>query len=93
MAADFLFVLCKEDPDRLVKHTGYGNAVGLLAGRGLMGRTSANRTGDYSSDDDDSETEEYSAIAKDIDPITGRLTGTLFGLFFVPNKYLHLSTL
>ena len=72
MAADFLFVLCKEDTDRLVKYTGYGNSAGFLAMRGLMGGRKAEITGDYSSDDDDSETEEYNAVANDIDPVTGK---------------------
>ena len=42
---------------RFVKHTGYGNAAGLLARRGLlMGGRGDN---DYSSTDEDSDTEEY----------------------------------
>ncbi len=71
MAADFLFVLCKENVDRLVKYTGYGNAAGLLASRGLMGGKKAAPTGDYSSDDSDSETEEYNAVVDKIDVMTG----------------------
>ena len=43
---------------RLVKHTGYGNAAGLLARRGLMAGGSGSRGIQYS-DDDDSDTEEY----------------------------------
>ena len=30
MVAEFLFILCKEKVGRFVKHTGYGNAAGLL---------------------------------------------------------------
>ena len=43
---------------RFVKYTGYGNAAGLLAQRGLMcgGRGG---TGIYSSESDESDTEEY----------------------------------
>lgn len=56
LVADFLFVLCKENVGRLIKYTGYGNAAGLLANRGLMlggnGR-------EYSSESEDSDTEEY----------------------------------
>ena len=71
IAADFLFVLCKENPDCLVKHTGYGNAAGLLAARGLLGGGKYKTCNDYSSDEDESETEEYAAIADRVDPITG----------------------
>ena len=46
---------------RFIKHTGYGNAAGLLARRGLMmGGTTET---EYTSSDDDSETEEYSEKA------------------------------
>lgn len=57
MAADFLFVLCKESAQRLVKYTGYGNAAGLLAKRGLM--LGGRGKGNYSSESEDSDTEEY----------------------------------
>jgi len=44
---------------RFVKYTGYGNAAGLLAQRGLLcGGCGA----DYSSESDESETEEYSQL-------------------------------
>eukprot|EP00064_Thunnus_orientalis_P014519 superscaffoldBa00002534_g14565 len=60
-AADLIFVLCKENVRRFVKYTGYGNAAGLLATRGLLGgqgsRTSSSDA-QYSSDSD-SDTEEY----------------------------------
>lgn len=60
LVADFLFVLCKENVGRLIKYTGYGNAAGLLANRGLMlGGIAAITTGSYSSDSEDSDTEEY----------------------------------
>ena len=72
MAADLLFVLCKENPERLVKHTGYGNAAGLLASRGLMSGNTNTKTADYSSDDEDSETEEFRTVADDIDTMTGK---------------------
>ncbi|KAK2175329.1 hypothetical protein NP493_722g02070 [Ridgeia piscesae] len=69
LAADFLFVLCKESVARFVKYTGYGNAAGLLAQRGLLcGGCGA----DYSSESDESETEEYSQLRDSINPITGR---------------------
>uniref|UniRef100_A0A3B4ZBU9 Synembryn n=1 Tax=Stegastes partitus TaxID=144197 RepID=A0A3B4ZBU9_9TELE len=67
-AAEFLFVLCKENVSRFIKYTGYGNAAGLLAARGLLrgGRDS----GIYS-EDEDSETEEYREAKALINPITG----------------------
>ncbi|XP_034541815.1 synembryn-A [Notolabrus celidotus] len=67
-AAEFLFVLCKESVSRFIKYTGYGNAAGLLAARGLLrgGRDS----GIYS-EDEDSETEEYREAKNHINPITG----------------------
>ena len=65
-----MFVLCKENVDRLVKYTGYGNAAGLLASRGLMAGGCSHKE-DYSSDDDNSDTEEYSRVKDQIDPITG----------------------
>lgn len=70
-AADFIFVLCKENVDRLVKYTGYGNAAGLLASRGLLagGRGSTA----YSDSDSDSDTEEYRENLEKINPITGHI--------------------
>jgi len=67
LVADFLFVLCKESVGRLIKYTGYGNAAGLLARRGLMlgGR------GNYSSESEDSDTEEYLQAKDHINPVVG----------------------
>jgi hypothetical protein len=62
MVAEFLFILCKEKVSRFVKHTGYGNAAGLLARRGLMLGGQGERT-QYSDTDSDSDTEEYVAHA------------------------------
>lgn len=77
LVADFLFVLCKENVNRLIKYTGYGNAAGLLASRGLMGNVPPQSSGEYSSDDEDSETEEYAMDKSHIDPMIGEenLTG------------------
>ena len=44
---------------RLIKHTGYGNAAGLLMSRGLLQGGHSKGQEDYSSDDQDSDTEEY----------------------------------
>jgi len=71
LSANFLFILCKESVDRLIKYTGYGNAAGLLASRGLMlggGRPDAN----YSDESEDSDTEEYEKLKDQINPVTGR---------------------
>ncbi|KAI3365009.1 hypothetical protein L3Q82_001164 [Scortum barcoo] len=74
-AADLIFVLCKENVSRFVKHTGYGNAAGLLATRGLLGGQGArtpSSEGQYSSDSD-SDTEEYLQVKDRINPVTGRV--------------------
>ncbi|XP_076038341.1 chaperone Ric-8A-like isoform X2 [Oratosquilla oratoria] len=71
LSANFLFILCKENVDRFIKYTGYGNAAGYLAGRGLMlgGR---GKSVDYSSDSEESDTEEYNQIKDMINPVTGQ---------------------
>ncbi len=74
LKSSFFFVLVKlfhlSSVARMVKYTGYGNAAGLLARRGLMlgGRGAA--AGDYS-DEEDSDTEEYSENAHRVNPIVG----------------------
>lgn len=70
LVADFLFVLCKESVPRLIKYTGYGNAAGLLARRGLM-LGGGKRSDNYSSESEDSDTEEYIAMRDRINPVTG----------------------
>jgi len=40
----------------MIKYTGFGNAAGLFANRGLLCKTS---NPNYSSDSEDSDTEEY----------------------------------
>ncbi|XP_008309308.1 chaperone Ric-8A isoform X2 [Cynoglossus semilaevis] len=67
-AAEFLFVLCKENVSRFIKYTGYGNAAGLLVARGLL--SGGKDCGIYS-DDEESETEEYKEAKAHINPITG----------------------
>jgi hypothetical protein len=69
LVADFLFVLCKENVGRLIKYTGYGNAAGLLANRGLM--LGGNARNDYSSESEDSDTEEYLRFKEKINPVIG----------------------
>lgn len=70
MVAELLYALCKENVSRLVKHTGYGNAAGLLARRGLMTGGRGGGKGNYSSDED-SDTEEYREVRDQINPISG----------------------
>ncbi|KAI4882252.1 hypothetical protein NFI96_028672 [Prochilodus magdalenae] len=74
-AADLLFVLCKENVRRFVKYTGYGNAAGLLATRGLLGgqRSKATSSGMQYSSDSDSDTEEYRQVKGRINPVTGKV--------------------
>lgn len=64
VSAELLFVLCKGSADKLIRHTGYGNAAGLLLGRGLLGGGTSAEAANYSSD---SEAEEEA----DVDLMTG----------------------
>ncbi|XP_054616031.1 synembryn-A isoform X2 [Dunckerocampus dactyliophorus] len=75
-AAELLFVLCKENVSRFVKYTGYGNAAGLLAARGLL--SGRRNSGDFQyasqySSDSDSDTEEYREAKARINLVTGRV--------------------
>ncbi|XP_040201145.1 synembryn-B [Rana temporaria] len=70
IAAEFLFVLCKERVDNLLKYTGYGNAAGLLAARGLLAGGRGDR---WYSDDEDTDTEEYLQAKPNINLITGHV--------------------
>ncbi|XP_010773419.1 synembryn-A [Notothenia coriiceps] len=74
-AADLIFVLCKENVGRFVKYTGYGNAAGLLATRGLLGGQSSRTLSSYAqySSDSDSDTEEYRQVKDRINLVTGRV--------------------
>lgn len=69
LVAELLFLLCKENVGKMIKYTGYGNAAGLFANRGLLGRTANNRN--YSSDSEDSDTEEYKSLQHSINPVVG----------------------
>ncbi|EDV33874.1 uncharacterized protein Dana_GF19073 [Drosophila ananassae] len=70
LAAELLFVLCKEDVGRMIKYTGYGNAAGLFAKRGILDCRRVEGT-DYSSDSEDSDTEEYKQQQQGINPVLG----------------------
>lgn len=52
---------------RLIKYTGYGNAAGLLAHRGLMMGHPPDHVSAYSSDSENSETEEYKQVENRLD--------------------------
>ncbi|XP_076608407.1 chaperone Ric-8A [Chaetodon auriga] len=71
-AAELLFVLCKENVSRFVKYTGYGNAAGLLAAKGLLNGRGNSGHNQYSSDSD-SDTEEYREAKARINLVTGRV--------------------
>lgn len=55
----------------MIKYTGYGNAAGLFANRRLLGGNEGQLNGDYSSDSEDSDTEEYKQIQDSINPVLG----------------------
>lgn len=46
---NFIFVLCKENIDRFIKRTGFGNAAGLLANRSMLGGQLNKTEGDANS--------------------------------------------
>ncbi|XP_076065716.1 chaperone Ric-8A-like isoform X2 [Oratosquilla oratoria] len=71
LSANFLFILCKENVSRFIKYTGYGNAAGYLATQGLM-LGGKGKSGDYSSDSEESDTEEYNQMKDKINPVTGQ---------------------
>lgn len=48
---------------RFIKYTGFGNAAGLLANRGLLGGGKRVEVGVYSSESEDSDTEEYKEVS------------------------------
>ncbi|XP_047369352.1 synembryn isoform X2 [Vespa velutina] len=68
IVAEFLFILCKENVSRMVKYTGYGNAAGMFANKGLLGR---NQEKISYSESEDSDTEEYLKYKEQINPVTG----------------------
>ncbi|XP_011310470.1 synembryn isoform X2 [Fopius arisanus] len=69
LVAEFLFVLCKENVGRMIKYTGYGNAAGMFANKGLLG--GVQRETEYSSESGESDTEEYAKYKENINPVTG----------------------
>lgn len=71
LVAELLFVLCKENVGRMIKYTGYGNAAGLFAKRGLLGGRNSENQQQYSSDSEDSDTDEYKQLQHGINPVIG----------------------
>lgn len=69
LVAEFLFILCKENVTRMIKYTGYGNAAGMFAKKGLLGATRS--PAHFSSESEDSDTEEYEKLKELINPVTG----------------------
>ena len=61
---------------RMIKYTGYGNAAGLLAKRGLM-LGGKDPTIEYSSSSDESDTEEYREVRHMLVPECISLQGML----------------
>ena len=68
LVSEFLFVLCKENVDRLLKYTGYGNAAGMMFTRGLGLRSP--QPADYS-EDEDTDTEEFKGHQHGFNYVTG----------------------
>lgn len=56
---------------RMIKYTGYGNAAGLLAQRGLLAGGHDKEESEFTSESSDSETEEYADHKQGINPVTG----------------------
>ncbi|XP_075258939.1 chaperone Ric-8B-like isoform X2 [Convolutriloba macropyga] len=71
LVSELLFVLCKENVNRLLKYTGYGNAAGMMFTRGL-GLKSAPPSGSCYSDDEDTDTEEFKEHEHGFNYVTGR---------------------
>lgn len=70
LAYELLLVCCKKNPSRLIKHFGYGNMAGLFANAGLLDCRKPD-TSEYSSDSEDSDTEEYKRIKHSVNPVLG----------------------
>lgn len=55
----------------MIKYTGYGNSAGLFANRRLLNSNQAQLRDKYSSDSEDSDTEEYKKLQEHINPVLG----------------------
>lgn len=70
LSYELLLICCKKNPSRLIKHFGYGNMAGLFAGAGLMDCRKT-QSDEFSSDSEDSDTEEYKQIKHAVNPVIG----------------------
>ncbi|KAM7350794.1 ric8 guanine nucleotide exchange factor A [Cochliomyia hominivorax] len=70
LSYELLLVCCKKNPNRLIKHFGYGNMAGLFANAGLLDCRKPD-THEYSSDSEDSDTEEYKRVKDAVNPVLG----------------------
>ncbi|CAF1262484.1 unnamed protein product [Rotaria sp. Silwood1] len=62
LSAKLLFVLCKENVNCLIKYTGYANAGILLHDLDILNRKDKSNKDEYSSDSDESDSENYQTI-------------------------------
>ncbi|XP_073834173.1 ric8 guanine nucleotide exchange factor A [Musca autumnalis] len=67
---ELLLVCCKKSQSRLIKYFGYGNMAGLFANAGLLAGRKV-ETNEFSSDGEDSDTQEYSDMKHAINPVVG----------------------
>ncbi|KAL5262140.1 hypothetical protein ACHWQZ_G007738 [Mnemiopsis leidyi] len=71
LTSELLFNLCKQNVNRMIKYTGYGNSAGLFNRHGLLGMGGGGRrTEEDMSPDEDSDTEEYRTSFNDVDLVT-----------------------
>lgn len=80
---------------RFIKYTGYGNAAGLLAARGLFRGSKV--SGVYS-EDEDSDTEEYKEAKSQSVPTAEQPSASFFvslylNTFFTVNETIYLLTI
>lgn len=67
LVEEFIFILCKENVSRMVKYTGYGNAAGLLARKGLLLGGRGEEAETFSEDQDTEDEDDL----QNVNPLTG----------------------
>lgn len=70
LSYELLLVCCKKNPNRMIKHFGYGNMAGLFANAGILDCRKLD-TNEFSSDSEDSDTEEYKRVKHNVNPVLG----------------------